>query len=122
MSPSTFPLFRPAIEEPPEDLNYGVSDLIDREVRRAALMGPDPDAVTKTQMTLDIPDIAIDALQALATAIGSSRRAMAGKLLEAAVWQAVNELHHHANDMPEYEAVRDLFTDAFNAAKQARAA
>lgn len=121
MPPPSFPLFKPAIDEEPEDLIAGVSDLLDLEVRRAALKGIDPDAVTRTPLTTDINDHTLAALGALARAMGSSRRAMGSKLLTAAVWQAVNELHHHGADdrMPEYSAVLHEWTDAYNELKGA---
>lgn len=123
MAALNFPLFKPAIEEPPEELPPSVSDLLDREVRRAALVGSDPDADARGAMTVDLPTTALDALQALATATGSSRRAMGGKLLNAAIWEAVNELAHHAQgsrSLPEYEAVFSEFTDEFNELRAAR--
>lgn len=123
MAAANFPLFKPAIEEPPEDLPPSVSDLLDREVRRAALVGSAPDAEGRASMTLDLPLVTLDALQALARATGSSRRAMGGKLLDAAIWQAVNELARHAQgaqSLPEYEAVFSEWTDEFNALREAR--
>lgn len=123
MAALTFPLFRPVLNEPPEELPPSVSDLLDREVRRAALVGSDPDAVERAALTVDLPTVALDALQALANATGSSRRAMAGKLLNTAIWQAVNELSHHAHgsqSLPEYEAVYAEFNDAFNELRASR--
>ena len=117
MAAANFPLFKPAIEDPPDELPPSVSDLLDREVRRAALVGSDPDAEARASMTVDLPTVALDALQALANATGSSRRAMGGKLLNAAIWQAVNDLARHAQgsqSLPEYEAVFYEFTAAFN--------
>lgn len=112
----TFSLFKPAIEDPPEDLIRGVSDLLDLEVRRAALKGADPDAITRNPLTVDMDEHTVAALGALARATGSSRRAMGSKILNAAVWEAVNELHRLGNheELPEYEAVLAEWTDAYN--------
>ena len=123
MTAANFPLFKPAIEDPPEELPPSISDLLDREVHRAALVGSDPDAVARAPMTVDLPTVALDALQALANATGSSRRAMGGKLLNTAIWEAVNELARHAQgsqSLPEYEAVFYVFTEAFNELRAAR--
>lgn len=120
MAVRTFPLFKPAMEDPPEDLPASVADVFDREVRRAALMGSDPEADVRLALTVDLPSTTLDALQALANATGSSRRAMGSKLLTAAIWEAVNELHRHAQELPEYEAVLSEFSEAFNEARAAR--
>jgi len=117
MAPHNFPLFQPAIEHPPEVSSPTVSDLVDREVRRAALIGPDPYRDVRKTITSDLPQEAITALQALANATGTSRRALGSRLLKAAIWQAVDELARHGKgtqSLPEYEAVFELFTEAFN--------
>lgn len=123
MAQPSFPLFRPALEEPPEDLVFSVSDVLEREVRRAALEGPDPAANRRVRLTLDIDVSTIDAVQALAHATGTTRRAMATRLLDGAVWEAVNELCRRAqgkDSEPEYEAVLDVFTDAHNELRRRR--
>lgn len=123
MSAASFPLFRPVAEDIPDDPPGSISDLLDREVRRAALVGSDPDADERLTLTVDLPATAVDALQALATATGSSRRAMGSKLLTAAVWQAVQELHHFGQGeraVGEYEAVLEHWVEAYNDARAAR--
>lgn len=117
MPQPSFPLFQPALHDPPEDMVFSVSDVLDREVRRAALEGPDPEAIERQRISLDLDSRTLDAVQALAHATGSTRRAMATKLIDAAVWQAVNELCRNAqgtNAEPEYAAVLDVFQDAYN--------
>jgi hypothetical protein len=123
MGQTSFPLFRPAVEEPPEDLVFSVSQALYHEVKRAALIGPDPAAIERVRLTLDVSVHTIDALQALATATGSSRRAMATKLLDAAVWEAVNDLSQNAQGaqaIPEYEAVLFEFEEAYNSLRAQR--
>lgn len=107
----------------PDDPPGSVSDLLDREVRRAALVGSDPDVDERQTLTVDMPLTALDALQALAKGTGSSRRAMGSKLLTAAIWQAVAELHRLGSGedaLGEYEAVLAHWVDAYNDARASR--
>lgn len=111
----SFPLFKPAIERLPDELTTSVSEVLHREVMRASLEGTDPTAVEHQRISLDIDVHTLDALHALGVALGSSRRAMAKKLLESAVWEAINDLSRMANDdRPEYAVVLDIFQSAYN--------
>jgi hypothetical protein len=127
MPQPSFPLFKPALDEPPDDLVFSVEELVDREVRRAALVGPDSDAVERIRISIDLNTHAIDALQALATALGSSRRATAAKLLNIAIWDAVNQLARRGAESnpdaePEYQAVLDVFQSAYDELRAKRRA
>lgn len=123
MDQPSFPLFKPAIERPGDDAVFSVSDVLHREVMRAALDGPDADAVRRQRISLDVDHNTLDALHALGVALGSTRRAMATKLLEGAVWEAVNGLARAAADdrAHEYAAVLDVFQTAWDQRRSLRA-
>ena len=117
MAQHNFPLFQPAIEHPPDVSSLTVSAVMDREVQRAALIGPDPYRDPRKTITSDLPQEAMNALQALANATGTSRRALGSRLLKAAIWQSVDELSRRGQgdrSCPEYVAVFDLWLEAFN--------
>jgi hypothetical protein len=119
----SFPLFTPARQDIPDEATFSVSGMLDREVRRAALDGPDPDAIQRQRITLDVDVRTLDALQALALATGSSRRSMAHKLLEAATWEAVNDLCSRgqgSDSDPLFAAVYDEFSAALDALRKER--
>lgn len=118
MSQPSFPLFQPARENDLDAPLMGVFDIVRHEVMRAALEGSDPDAVTRVRFTLDLTDHIEQHLQALAHALGSSRRAMAAKLLTGAVLDAVNMLSQESHQDPESAAVFDVYCDALNKLKK----
>lgn len=123
MTQPSFPLFKPAIERLPEDLTFSVSDVLHREVMRAALDGPDPDAVHRQRISMDLPVHTLDALHALGAALGSTRRAIATKLLDGAVWEAVNEISRMAqDDRVEYQAVAEVFDTEYRERRASRGA
>ena len=89
----------------------GLARLLDHEVKRAAFSGRDPDAIERVRFTVDLPADSDMELRALASALCSSRRALASKLLSAAVEQWVQDIQHEAREHPETEfsAVLELF-------------
>lgn len=123
MDQPSFPLFKPAIERPADDAVFSVSDVLHREVMRAALDGPDDSAAERQRISLDVGLHTLDALHALGVALGSTRRAMATKLLEGAVSEAVNGLARMASDRNgvEYAAVLDVFQGAWDKRRADRA-
>ena len=121
----SFPLFKPAVEKLPEELTRSVSDVLHSEVMRAAMEGPDTESVERQRISLDLDVHTLDALHALGVSLGSTRRAMATKLLVGAVWEAVNDLSRMAHsdghqDHPEYQAVAELFEAAYLERRHAR--
>lgn len=122
MSQPSFPLFQPAREDPDEPVFMGLYDVIRHEVTRAALEGSDPDAITRVRFTIDLTDHIEQHLQALAYALGSSRRAMAAKLLTGAVLDTVNTLSQESRTDPESAAVFDVYCDSLAKLKQDAAA
>ena len=117
MSQPSFPLFKPVADRDRELIVMGVDDVLRNEIRRAALTGSDPDAVTRVRFSVDLTPHIEQHLQALAHALGSSRRAMGAKLLTGAVLDAINTLRHEATDPnadPEAAAVFDVYCDALD--------
>lgn len=112
MAQPSFPLFQPARDNDNDQVFMGVFDIVRHEVTRAALDGIDPDAVTRVRFTIDLPSGIEQHLQALSHALGSSRRAMAAKLLTGAVLDAVNMLNQESREEPESAAVYDVYCDA----------
>lgn len=115
MSQPSFPLFQPTNDNDRDLIVMGVNDVIRNEIRRAALTGADPDAITRVRFSVDLPPRIEQHLQALAYALGSSRRAMGAKLLTGAVLDAINTLRYEAtadNADPEAAAVFDVYCDA----------
>lgn len=122
MTQPSFPLFKPAPEPRREDMVLGVFDVVRREVLRASLDGPDPDAVERVRFSLDLDAGVEQHLQALATAMGSSRRSMAAKLLTGAIFETMNTLHRAGENQPEMQAVWEEYCDALEALRTDAAA
>lgn len=121
MSQPSFPLFKPIHDNDLDHIVMGVYDVVRNEVRRAALVGSDPDAATHVRFSIDISPNIEQHLQALALALGSSRRAMGAKLLTGAVLDAINTLRHEASTDdadPESAAVFDVYCDALDKLKK----
>lgn len=117
MSQPSFPLFQPANDHDRDHIVLGVDDVNRNEIRRAALTGSDPDAITRVRFSVDLPPHIEQHLQALAHALGSSRRAMGAKLLTGAVLDAINTLRHEATNPhadPEAAAVFDVYCHALD--------
>lgn len=121
MAQPSFPLFKPVLDSDQDHIVLGVYDVIRNEVRRAALVGADPDAATHVRFSVDVSPHIEQHLQALAHALGSSRRAMGAKLLTGAVLDAINTLRHEASmddADPESAAVFDVYCDALDKLKK----
>lgn len=122
VSQPSFPLFKPARRHPDDEMFFSLADVVHREVMRASLDGPDPDAIEKTRFTLDLPTGIEEHLQALATAMGSSRRAMAAKLLTGAILETLTLLQQADESEVETKAVWLTYCEALDELRKARAA
>lgn len=117
MKQPEFPLFDQLYREPPDE-REGVTDVfstIVQEAYRAAYVGRDMSDVEQVRFSVDIPDWLDEHLRALAIALGSSRRALAAKLLTGAVLEAVNHLGREGsgpNAELHFMAVNDTYVDA----------
>ncbi len=106
MAQPSFPLFKPARDDWPEDPEFGVFDVLRNEARRAAFEGSGEG--DNVRFSLDIPDWCERHLQAMATALGMSRRALGAKLLKGAILEAMNTLSREGQRKdpdPEFYAV-----------------
>jgi hypothetical protein len=119
MRQPSFPLFKPTSDEPEDGAIFGVFDVIRNEVQRAALVGSDPEAIERIRFSLDLSAPMEQHLQALASAMGSSRRSLAAKLLTGAILDAVNTLQRSDDRDVEMAAVWSEYRDALDAIRQA---
>ena len=119
MRQPSFPLFKPSIEPDDEGAIFGVFDVIRNEVQRAALVGSDSEAIERIRFSLDLSSPMEQHLQALASAMGSSRRSLAAKLLTGAILDAVNTLQRSDDRDVEMAAVWAEYREALETIRQA---
>lgn len=102
-------------DDPHADFIHDVFSTVLKEAQRAAFVGRDDEAVERVRFSIDLPVGMNEHLQALAIALGSSRRAMATKLLTGAILEAVNAIEREGSRTdPEmhWAVVRDEYQDA----------
>jgi hypothetical protein len=113
----SLPLFTRTDDEPPTDLVFGVFDVLRAEVQRACYEGADPEIEPHTRFSIDLPTGMEHHLRALATALGTSRRALAARLLSGAILDSLNSLQQGA-DSHEFAAVLEEYQTALAALRK----
>lgn len=115
MKQPEFPLFEPRDRLDEERVVTDVFSTIVQEVERAAYVGRDEAAQEKVRFSVDVGEWLDRHLRALAIALGTSRRALAAKLLSGAILEAINTLEKEGqgdNAHVHFVAVRDTYLEA----------
>ncbi len=102
----SFPLTVGLEPDAPDEVVLGVFDVLRYEAYRAAFVGGDPDAPEPVKFTVQLsPDMDAHA-RALAVALGTSRRALASKLLTGAIIETLNTLRtSRPDEVPSREEI-----------------
>jgi hypothetical protein len=119
-----FPLFEPRERDDERDVVTDVFSTIVHEVNRAAYVGRDTSEVERVRFSVDVPDWLDLHVRALAIALGTSRRALAAKLLNGAILEAINVLQREGsgpNAEVHFIAVLDTYNDAMKDLRESNA-
>jgi hypothetical protein len=102
----SFPLTTGLEPDAPDEVVFGVFDVLRNEAYRAAFVGVDADAPEPVKFTVQLsPDMDAHA-RALAVALGTSRRALASKLLTGAILETLNTLRNaRGHEVPTREEI-----------------
>ena len=106
----SFPLVEGLEPDAPDELVFGVFDVLRNEARRAAFEGPDSEADEPVKFTVQLSPTMDQHVRSLAIAFGTSRRSLSSKLLTGAILESITALSREASS--DIQHTDDLAFDA----------